>query len=257
MPSSVVLLITSFVVGTLIGLTGMGGAALMTPFLILVVHIRPTMAVGTDLVYGAITKWMGAWVHWDQGTVDPKLALRLAYGSVPGGLIGVLCLAIVKQRHIAYADEYVRRGLGILLASVAIIMLARTFMSGQFAGKGALKSELWRRNATVLWGALVGLAVGFTSVGSGSLLLPFLVFVYPLPAARLVGTDVFHGAILVTATAAVHWGIGNVEWPLVPWLLAGSLPGVWLGSRLASRLPQRVVRVALSLVLLATGAKLI
>jgi uncharacterized protein len=257
MDQSITLLSTSFAVGLLIGLTGMGGAALMTPFLILVVHVRPTLAVGTDLMYAALTKWTGAWVHWRQGTVDTRLALRLAVGSVPGGILGVLGIAYLKSRHVLIADEFVRRGMGLMLATVAVIMILRAIFDRQLAGNRWLQSERTQRIATIAWGAFVGVAVGFTSVGSGSLLMPFLALLYPLPAARMVGTDIFHAAILMTATAALHWGAGNIEWTLVPWLVVGSVPGVLIGSMLAPRLPQRALKLGLGVTLLATSARLI
>jgi hypothetical protein len=240
----------------MIGLTSMGGAALMTPFLILILGVRPSMAVGTDLVYAAVAKWVGGWVHWRQGTVDVKLALRLALGSVPGGILGVLCMTLLKQHHIQL-DEYVKRAVGITLIIVSVVILVRALIGRELPGLAELGLHRWQRKITLLLGAVVGFTVGFTSIGSGSLLMPFLALLYPLTAARIVGTDVFHAAILVTVTAALHWGAGNVEWDLVPWLLLGSLPGVVIGSYLAPRLPQQVLKVALGLTLLATGVKLI
>jgi hypothetical protein len=229
----------------------------MTPFLVLTMKVRPTIAVGTDLMYAALTKWTGAWVHWRQGTVDWQLALRLAYGSVPGGMLAVISVALLKHRHMALADDYVRRALGVMLAVAAVVMLVRTIWGGQIQAQGWFATEQRRRNATIIWGALVGIAVGFTSVGSGTLLMPFLFIVYAIPAARLVGTDIFHAALLMTATALLQWGGNNIEWQLIPWLVTGSLPGVFLGSKLAPRLPQRAIRIGLSVTLLATGARMI
>jgi uncharacterized membrane protein YfcA len=245
---------TGFAVGVLIGLTGMGGGALMTPFLILVLGTRPVVAVGTDLVYGAVTKLVGGYLHWRQGTVDIRLALRLAAASVPAGLLAVLVLRLFPDA--ARADDAVRQALGLALVAVALLLLARL--------RGALPLPLpgrWRRllqgSGTYVAGALVGALVGFTSVGSGSLLVPFLVSVFPLAAAHVVGTDVFHAAILVTATAAAHAQIGTVDWPLAASLLIGSVPGVALGTWMTTRLPSRVVRAGLAALLLVTGVTLI
>jgi uncharacterized membrane protein YfcA len=250
----VTLPITGFAVGVLIGLTGMGGGALMTPFLILVLGTRPVVAVGTDLVYGAITKVVGAILHWRQGTVDLRLALRLAATSVPAGLLAAAALRLFPDA--ADADRAVKQMLGMALIAVALLLMARI--------RGALPlplPERWRRalqgSGTYVAGAIVGALVGFTSVGSGSLLVPFLVSVFPLAAAQVVGTDVFHAAILVTVTAAAHAQGGTVDWPLAAMLLAGSVPGVAVGSWMTTRLPSRAVRAALAALLLVTGVNLI
>jgi len=246
--------VTGFAVGVLIGLTGMGGGALMTPFLILVLGTRPVVAVGTDLAYGAITKLVGACLHWRQGTVDLRLALRLAAASVPAGLLAVVALR--RFPGAAAADEAVQQALGLALVAVALLLLARL--------RGALPLTLsprWRHAlqgaGTYAAGAIVGALVGFTSVGSGSLLVPFLVSVFPLAAARVVGTDVFHAAILVTVAAAAHAQAGTVDWPLAASLLAGSVPGVAVGSWMTTRLPSRAIRAALAVLLLVTGVNLL
>ncbi|MBI3047434.1 MAG: sulfite exporter TauE/SafE family protein [Acidobacteria bacterium] len=246
--------LAGFAVGVLIGLTGMGGGALMTPFLILVLGTRPVIAVGTDLVYGAATKLVGAYLHWRQRTVDLGLALRLAAASVPAGLAAVVALRLFPDA--AAADRAVRHALGIALIAVALLLMARV--------RSALPLPLparWRRalqgGGTYVAGALVGALVGFTSVGSGSLLVPFLVSVFPLAAAQVVGTDVFHAAILVGVTASAHAQGGSVDWPLAAALLTGSLPGVAVGSWMTTRLPSRAVRAALSVLLLVTGVSLV
>lgn len=246
--------VTGFLVGILIGLTGMGGGALMTPFLILVLGTRPVVAVGTDLVYGAVTKLFGAFLHWRQGTVDVRLALRLASASVPAGVLAVIGLRLIPDA--AEADLAVRRALGVVLILVAVLLIARL--------RGALPlpmPERWRAalqgRGTHAAGGLVGALVGFTSVGSGSLLVPFLVSVFPLTAAQVVGTDVFHAAILITATAAGHAQGGAVDWALAASLLLGSVPGVSLGSWMAPHIPSRALRLGLAALLLLTGVNLI
>ncbi|MBF8301367.1 MAG: hypothetical protein HW394_1737 [Acidobacteria bacterium] len=247
--------LTGFLVGLLIGLTGMGGGALMTPFLILVLGTRPVVAVGTDLVYGAITKIAGGWVHWRQGTVDLRLTARLALGSVPAGLVAVVALRLMPASGID-ADAAVRRALGGLLVVVAVLMLARLCGVLPAGIPDRWRSRLQGRG-TVVAGAIVGALVGFTSVGSGSLLVPYLVAVFPRSAAKVVGTDVFHAAILVTATAVGHAHGGAVDWPLAATLLIGSVPGVALGSWMAPRAPARALRVGLAGVLLLSGLTLI
>jgi uncharacterized protein len=246
---------TGFVVGILIGLTGIGGGAIMTPFLILVLGTRPVIAVGTDLVYGSVTKLAGAFIHWRQGTVDMRLALRLATASVPAGVLAALVVRMMPESTEA-ADALVQRALGLVLMLVAILMIAR--LRG---GVGLQLPERWRAplqgRGTYAIGAFVGGLVGFTSVGSGSLLVPFLVSVYPLGIARIVGTDVFHAAILVTATAATYAQGNSVDWVLAGSLLIGSLPGVTIGSWMAPRISSRVLRGALAVLLLVTGIKML
>ncbi len=246
------LVLMSFGVGILIGLTSMGGAALMAPFLILVVGVRPVTAVGTDLVYGAITKIIGGWVHFKQGTVDLAVVRKLAYGSIPGGLAGSM-LVILLPRFTHDAEHYVKKAIGVLLVIIAIILLARMLTRFSDAAPSPKTLQFLNEKGTVIWGAVVGFCVGATSVGSGSLLAPFLLLLYPSKTSKVVGTDVFHAAILVSVTGIAHATSGGVEWTLVPWLLAGSIPGVLLGSRIAAHVPARPLRTGLAAVLLLTG----
>jgi uncharacterized membrane protein YfcA len=254
MLSDPVLIAVSFLVGVTIGLTSMGGAALMTPFLVLVLGVRPVLAVGTDLVFASLTKVFGSWAHWRQGTVDFRVALRLAAGSVPGVLLGARFIVWLRTRGMN-ADAAVRPAIGVALIFVAAVLLARVFWSGNLPFGAGLKSR--ERPATVAWGALVGFVVGLTSVGSGTLIAPFLLLLYPKSPARVVGTDIFHAMLLAGAGALFHAQAGNVDWRLLPVLLAGSLPGVMLGSYLAPRLPAKVLRIGMAAVLFVTGWKLV
>jgi hypothetical protein len=239
----------SFCIGVLIGLTSMGGAALMAPFLILILGVRPVTAVGTDLVYGAITKLIGGWVHLRQGTVDLPVVRKLAIGSIPGGLLGSLVI-VVLPRFTDKVEHYVQRGIGVLLILVASILVARLFF--RLPAVSLRARALLSGRATSIWGGIVGCCVGATSVGSGSLIAPFLMLRCP-DTAKVVGTDVFHAAILVTVTGLAHATFADVEWHLVPVLLTGSVPGVLLGSRLACRIPARPLRTALAALLFLTG----
>jgi uncharacterized protein len=249
-------ILMSFAVGVLIGLTSMGGAALMAPFLILVMGVKPVTAVGTDLVYGAVTKIVGAWVHLKQGTVDLPVVRKLAVGSVPGGLAGAL-VVILLPRYTHAAEQYVQRAIGGLLVIVALALLARMLLPLPAGPASPRYYEFLHGRGTTIWGAFVGLCVGATSVGSGSLLAPFLMLLYPSKTAKVVGTDVFHAAILVSVTGLAHATSGGVEWSMIPYLLAGSIPGVLLGSRLAPIIPQRPLRTGLAAVLLFTGVRMI
>jgi uncharacterized membrane protein YfcA len=247
------LITMSFGVGILVGLTGMGGAALLTPFLILVVGVKPVLAVGTDLVYGAITKVVGGAVHWRQKTVNLETVRTLAIGSVPGGVAGVALLRALNSSA-GGADESVKHWLGVVLIAVAVALLARSF--GLLPQVMPAWMERRKRAVTITWGFLVGVAVGLTSVGSGSLMMPFLMMLNPGKPSEAVGTDVVHAAVLLGATATLHGGAGHVDWALVPVLLAGSIPGVLIGSRMAKLVPARELRVGLSALLLMTGVSL-
>ena len=250
------LVMMSFGVGMLIGLTSMGGAALMAPFLILVIGVRPVTAVGTDLIYGAVTKIIGAWVHFRQGTVDLPMVKKLATGSIPGGILGSL-VVILLPRITHDAERYVQRAIGGLLLLVALILLAKVLSIFPAAKLREDQLEFLHGRGTVIWGAAVGFCVGATSVGSGSLLAPFLLLLYPLSTSKVVGTDVFHAAILVSVTGIAHATASGVEWALVPSLLAGSIPGVLLGSRLSTLIPARPLRTGLATLLLVTGYRML
>jgi uncharacterized membrane protein YfcA len=255
-PVSFPLILMSFCVGILIGLTSMGGAALMAPFLILIVGVKPVTAVGTDLIYGAVTKIVGACVHLRQDTVDLPVVQKLATGSLPGGLLGAL-LVILLPRYTHNAERYVQRAIGALLLIVAVILLARMLVRFPERIPIARERSFLHDRGTVIWGAVVGFCVGATSVGSGSMLAPFLMLLFPAKPSKVVGTDVFHAALLVSVTGVAHAASGGVEWSLVPVLLIGSIPGVLLGSRLASRIPARPLRTGLAAVLLLTGYQML
>jgi hypothetical protein len=228
----------------------------MAPFLILVLGVRPVTAVGTDLAYGAITKIVGAWVHLRQGTVDLAVVRKLAAGSVPGGLLGSMAV-ILLPRFTHNAEHYVRTAIGVLLMVVAAILLARLLVRFPEGTGDSRSGRFLYERGTVIWGWVVGCCVGATSVGSGSLLAPFLMLLFPSRTSKVVGTDVFHAAILVSVTGLVHGVSGGVEWNLIPALLAGSIPGVLLGSRVAPLIPAQPLRAGLAAILLWTGFQMI
>jgi uncharacterized protein len=249
------LTLAGFLVGIIVGLTGMGGGALMAPVLILGLGVPPVLAVGTDLVYSAITKWVGVFFHARQGTIDLALTRRLAIGSLPSGLAAVIAVRLLSASGVDL-NEPVRRMLGLALAAIAAVWLAR------LAGVRVWQvPEDWRptlqKQGTVVAGALVGALVGLTSVGSGALLVPFLASVFALTPARLVGTDIFHAAILVTVTGLAHAHGGSVDWMLAAGLLTGSIPGVALGSTVAPNVPVGALRAGLATLLLITGLTLL
>lgn len=244
-----------FLVGLLVGLTGMGGGVVMTPLLLLGLGLPPTTAVGTDLAYAALTKLAGAWQHWRQGTVDFRVVRDLALGSLPASLAAVGLLTWLHRENVGLADVWLRRAIGLALILAALLMLQ------QILWRDACVSPAWvssgRREVVIAIGALGGLLVGLTSVGSGSLILALLVLAIPLSAERLIGTDVAHATLLVSTAALAHSYLGHVDLALASQLLIGSVPGVLLGSRLMLRVPRRALQVGLAGLLLTSAVRLL
>jgi len=243
-----------FLLGVVLGLTGMGGGSLMAPFLILVVGVQPVVAVGTDLVYSSLTKTVAAWIYWRNGLVDMAVVRRLATGSLPAGLAAAILMSIVRKH--GGGDALVRSAIGVVLVAVAIVVLCRFAFPGWFATRLHL-GDRRRAPVTIACGAIVGAAVGFTSVGSGALIAAFLLAAYPLAPADVVVTDLVHALLLVTVTSIPAIVTGAVDWPLVIALTIGSIPGVALGSLMAPRMSPAVLRIALATVLIASGIKLL
>jgi uncharacterized protein len=244
-------------VGILVGTTGIGGGSLMTPLLILVLGTAPVTAVGTDLAYAAVTKTVGGWRHWRRGSVDMGVALWLAVGSIPGALGGVYVLHLLEDSLGDNFDTFllVLVGAALLLTGLAVLSRA-LFMSG--ANERHTVAFEWRHKvAAVLIGVSVGFVLGLTSAGSGALIAVGLILVFRLKPLRVVGTDVFHAAMLLWVAAFAHVVSGNVDFALAGNILIGSIPGVWIGSNLAFRLPENALRPTLAIVLLAAGLALL
>ena len=238
-------------VGILVGLTGIGGGSLMTPLLILFAGISPTVAIGTDLAYGAVTKTLGGWRHWRKGTVDLGVSKWLAFGSVPGSLVGVALLE-------TYGDDLQDGLLGVVAGALLIVSLSILFRA--LFLRAAVERErhtvvLTRRVKTGATGigAVLGMVLGVTSVGSGALIGLALILVFRLTPHRVVGTDVFHAAILLWSAGLAHTAVGNVDFGLMGTILIGSLPGVLIGTALIDHVPANVLRPALGCVLLGSA----
>jgi uncharacterized protein len=248
-------------VGFLIGLTGMGGGAMMTPLLLWTGWAAPTVAVGTDLVWNALTKTIGAAVHYRHRNVNLKLVWKLATGSVPGALLGLYLLNILKKSAgVQYVDHLIVRLLGGTLIVVAVAIIFKGYLKTQLSATGtrSATAENLRGWYVPLLGFVVGVVVSFTSVGSGSLIVTTLLLMFPgEQLKRLVGSDVFHGVLLVGVAALGHWRLGDVNLPLVTGMLLGSIPGVWLGSLVANRIPEGALRPAVAALLFVTGVKLV
>ncbi len=250
--------VVGFVVGLLVGLTGMGGGAVMTPVLILLGWARPVIAVGTDLAWGTVTKAVGAFVHYRQGTVDFTIVKRLALGSIPGALAGLALLEHLRSRGGDTMDRVVVRMLGVALMCVALSLFIRCLGGPRAKSAGELASLKGPKWLTSLLGAVIGFLVSLTSVGSGSLIVACLVVIYPItPLRRIVGSDIVHALFLLAVSALGHLGMGGINVPLLGGLLVGSIPGVWLGSRVSAVFPERILRPVLATTLLLLGYKLL
>jgi uncharacterized membrane protein YfcA len=244
-----------FGVGILIGLTGIGGGSLMTPLLVLFAGISPTVAIGTDLAYGAVTKTLGGWRHLRKGTVDLGVSVWLAFGSVPGALVGVWLLSRLEG---AYGDSFepvLLTAIAIALLIVAVTILGRALFMPKLVARErhSVQQTTGTKITAVAIGAVLGLILGVTSVGSGALIGLALILVFRLTPHRVVGTDVFHAAILLWAAGTAHWVSGNVDFVLMGTILVGSLPGVLVGTRLIGHVSSTVLRPTLGCVLLASA----
>lgn len=242
-------------VGILVGLTGIGGGSLMTPLLILVIGTQPVVAIGTDLAYGAITKTVGGWRHLRQGTVDTRLSTWLALGSVPGALVGVFLVERLHRSHGDRFDDVLLVCIAVALLVVAIAVLVRALLLSKLIESEVHTASLTvrRRVLTVIIGGVLGLVLGFTSLGSGALVGLVLILFFRLTPHRVVGTDVFHAAVLLWAAGLAHLAAGNVDLALMANILVGSVPGVWLGAALITRVPTNRLRPALGCVLLGSA----
>lgn len=238
-------------VGVLIGLTGIGGGSLMTPLLILFGGVPPTVAIGTDLAYGAVTKTLGGWRHWRKGTVDHGVSFWLALGSVPGSLLGVILLEYVISAKPEVLLTIISAVL--LLVAVSVLFRAVAFADSGERERHAVGLTPATKAAAVAIGLVLGVLLGLTSVGSGALVGFVLILIFRLTPHRVVGTDVFHAALMLWAATAAHVAFGNVDYALMGTILIGSLPGVVLGTALIDRVPTGVLRPALGCVLLAAG----
>ena len=253
----VVTILVGLLIGTLVGISGMGGAVMLLPLLIIVLKVPPLMAVGSDAVFAAITKIGAGSVHFRQGTVDFKMALFLAIGSIPGALVGFRGLAHLHETYGEGIDGILRTLIGVLLITIPVFMLVQLRLL-RAREKDAALDEPLKRLPTVMVGLVGGLLVGLTAVGSGSVILVGLLLTYRRPPAQLVGTDIVHAIALTGLTGAMHFSfLNSVDFVLVGWLLAGSLPGALIGAKLGPKVPAHFLQIGLLTMLLITGVYLI
>jgi uncharacterized membrane protein YfcA len=248
--------VAGLLIGLLVGMTGMGGGSLMTPMLVLFFGFKPTVAIGTDILHGAIFKSFGAVRHRTFGHVHARLTCWMLLGSAPTSLAGVALATWLKRAYGDGFEDVARALLGVALVVCGIAFLVKAFLRSQGDDRPFLLTNRDRLTA-VLIGLSGGFIVGLTSVGSGTWFgLAMLIF-FPLTAAKIVGTDIFHAAALLWVAGAGHLAAGNVDLHATAWLLLGSIPGVLLGSQMTVKLPDRSLRVALALTLSLAGVKLI
>jgi uncharacterized membrane protein YfcA len=249
------IIVFGLAVGVLVGLTGVGGGSLMTPLLILVFGVKPVTAIGTDLAYAAVTKTVGGYKHFRQGTVDVSLSTWMALGSVPAAVGGVYALAAIERATGANFDSTLMAVLAAAILFTGLVTLARALFLKQMAERerDELTLELRHKVAALVIGVFVGFMLGVTSAGSGALIALALILAFRLVPRRVVGTDVFHAAILLWAAAVAHLVAGNVDFALAGTLLIGSVPGVWLGSHWSVRIPPATLRTVLGVVLIGAG----
>src|SRR5436305_4502074 len=263
-------------IGFLVGLTGMGGGSLLAPIMILFFRIPPVWAVGTDIAYSTVTQALGSVVHFRQKNVNYKLVLWLACGSVPATLLSVGLVQYIRKHYGAVVNGVILHALGITLVLVAVMLVLKPFIMRYFdqrriekqkqeavSGKMGFREkstrwEKWYRPVvTAMVGAVVGFLVGLTSVGSGTLIIVSLAFLFPrLTSKELVGTDIFQAFMLLASGAIAYIVAGTINWPIVGLLLIGSLPGVYLGSKSSKFIPERYMRPVLATVLAISGLKL-
>lgn len=252
--------LAGFGVGAMVGITGVGGGALMTPILVLLFGMAPAAAVGTDLWFAALTKLVGGAVHHSKGSVDWQVLRRLCLGSLPVSILTLLWLHYSGAAQLK--NGLILNALGgvLLLTALAMIFKKQTHAMGErLRATAPERFKAAQPPLTVLAGGILGFLVTLTSVGAGALGAVMLVYLYPrrLKPARLVGTDIVHAIPLTIVAGTGHLMMGNVQLPLLGALLLGSIPGVVIGSLIGSRAPEQLLRGAIAVVLVAVGFKLI
>lgn len=250
-------ILSGFLVGLLVGLTGVGGGSLMTPLLVLIFGVRATTAVGTDLLFAAVTKSGGTVVHHRRRTIDWQVTRRLATGSVPAAIITLTVLYKLGVRGSA-SPPLITIVLACALILTAICVISHRQLRMLTATRGSEPDPRRVAVLTISAGLVLGVLVTLSSVGAGAIGMTALVLLYPrTPIAKLVGSDIAHAVPLTLIAGIGHWLLGSVNWPLLSSLLIGSLPGVYLGSRFAARVPDRILRPVLAVTLMLVGIRML
>ena len=249
--------LSGFAVGLLVGMTGVGGGALMTPILIMLFGIHPATAVGTDLLYAAATKTGGSLVHGLARSIDWRVVARLATGSIPAT---VVTLAVLSHFNLNgdRARSLITRVLSFALFLTAVVLVfGQSIVTFYRAHVGDLAPQR-TATGTIAVGATLGVLVSISSVGAGAIGVIALLLLYPhFPMARIVGSDIAHAVPLTLIAGMGHWMMGSVDWHIIGSLLAGSLPGIFIGSYFAIRIPERALRLVLALTLFVVAGRIV
>jgi uncharacterized membrane protein YfcA len=244
-------------VGLTVGLTGVGGGSLMTPLLVLLFHVQPTKAVGTDLLYAAITKTVGTAMHATSATVDWRIVRRLAYGSVPATALTLYGLYAFGPESKRVADT-ITFSLGVALLLTAVCILFRGWIIDTITRRFGEPGDRTANILTIASGVVLGVLVSISSVGAGALGVTVLILLYPrVKLATIVGSDIAHAVPLTLIAGLGHWQMGDVNMELLGQLLMGSIPGIMIGSYLSPRMPEGGLRPVLASVLFLVGGKLV
>lgn len=245
-----------FLVGTLVGLTGVGGGSLMTPILMLIFHIKPAVAVGTDLLFASITKSVGIFAHGKLGNINWKIVQRLSIGSVPASMATVYALSLLDIESNG-GIEVIKFWLGVALVVTSIAVLLRERILN-LALKGDWLTEAHVAPATICLGIILGSLVTLTSVGAGALGLTALILLHPKEELKtLIGTDIAHAVPLTLIAGLGHASIGTIDYYLLGTLLLGSIPGIYLGSHISAKVAEHWLRIVLAAILIFVGLKLV
>jgi hypothetical protein len=247
-------ILIGFLVGTLIGLTGLGGGVLLLPLLIFGLRVPAIIAVGSDAVFNFFTKIGSSVLHLRKGTVRRRVVLALAVGSAPGAMAGVAFLTHLRHLYGDGVNDFIKSAIGLLLVCIPTLLMFQGRLEERMANKAPTTKSFVGMGFI---GLLAGFLVGMTSVGSGSIIMMLLLLFYSYPPKIMVGTDIVHAVILTGITSVLHFRLGNVDPVLVGSLLIGSIPGGLLGAQLSTRVPVLWLRRILCTLLLATGARML
>ncbi len=248
--------LSGFVVGMLVGMTGVGGGSLMTPLLILLFGIHPSTAVGTDLLYAAATKTVGSMVHGYARSIDWHVVLRLASGSVPATVVTLVVLSLFNLNGDA-ARSLITMVLSVALFSTALVLVFGGSLVQAYRARVKQLDAERTAAITVVVGAVLGVLVSISSVGAGAIGVVILVMLYPqMPIAKIVGSDIAHAVPLTLIAGIGHWMMGSVDWHIIASLLMGSLPGIVLGSYFTHRVPERALQVVLAITLFVVASRI-
>ncbi|MFZ3334128.1 MAG: sulfite exporter TauE/SafE family protein [Candidatus Acidiferrales bacterium] len=255
----ILLIAVGLIVGLMVGLTGVGGGALLVPILVLLLHVPAIVAVGTGALFVAVTKIGAAWSYHQRGLVDMRLVLQMAVGSIPGAALGVGGLALIRARMGNGVNGFLKVFIGIVLILTPALAFLQEYLKK--TGKKSLREHLPRwitpTRGAITVGFVGGFLVGMTSMGSGSVIMTLLVLFYSRPLTTLVGTDIAHAVILATVASVGHLALGTVDFRLLAALLLGSIPGAWYAAHIATSIQTVWLRTVLFSLIVVAGISML